>query len=207
MNVKIKIVLVDINEDVVKGFQKYFSNLENFDIKLTSIFDDDIKPDIVVSPANSFGFLNGGIDWLYTEVMGPQVQVTLQNIIKTDCDGELLVGQSLIIKTDFEKVPYLIASPTMKIPKPIYNTDNVYLAAKATFNLIYSDDLMQSISENLGKEEITIAIPGFGTATGKMDPYNAAYQMKRGYIDARTKWFPGSLLDAAQQSKELRNSL
>lgn len=36
----------------------------------------------VVSPANSFGFMDGGLDALYTSFFGPQLQQRLQRMIR-----------------------------------------------------------------------------------------------------------------------------
>ena len=191
-----KIILVDINKAVTDAFEKHFADLDNFEVKLTSIFE--LNADLVVSPANSFGFLNGGIDGLYTDVIGPQVQQILQNKIKEDFNGELLIGQSVLIETQYDKIPYLIASPTMRLPTYITNTINVYLAAKATFDLIHYGGLPESVN--------TIAMPGFGTATGRMNPMAAAHQMKKGYLASRDKWFPNSLSDVNRQIIDIKQN-
>jgi O-acetyl-ADP-ribose deacetylase (regulator of RNase III) len=190
-----KIILVDIDPDVVESFKKYFSTVEGFEIECKSIFDVD--PDLVVSPANSFGFLNGGIDGFYTKVMGSQVQENLQRKIKDNFYGELLVGQSTLIETDYKKVPYLIASPTMRLPQRLTGTINVYLAAKATFNLIKSGVLSDSVK--------TIAIPGFGTATGGLEPDLAIKQMWEGYVDSYKPNFPNSLFAAHMREDYLKS--
>jgi O-acetyl-ADP-ribose deacetylase (regulator of RNase III) len=89
----------------------------------------------VVSPANSFGFMDGGIDWRYSERFGWQLMERLQQVIKgEDYFGELLVGQAIILETNDEmkKIPYLISAPTMRVPLDVSNSPNAYLAFKAT---------------------------------------------------------------------------
>jgi O-acetyl-ADP-ribose deacetylase (regulator of RNase III) len=34
----------------------------------------DRPADAVVSPANSFGFMEGGVDWTYLQFFGPELQ-------------------------------------------------------------------------------------------------------------------------------------
>ena len=51
----------------------------------------------VVSPANSFGFMDGSLDVLYTQYFGPQLQQRLQRMIREQAGGELLVGQALLV--------------------------------------------------------------------------------------------------------------
>lgn len=43
----------------------------------------DLRVDTVVSPANSFGFMRGGVDGVYTRVFGEGVESRLQAIIRT----------------------------------------------------------------------------------------------------------------------------
>ena len=43
----------------------------------------DLRVDAVVSPANSFGFMRGGVDGVYTRVFGEGVESGLQAIIRT----------------------------------------------------------------------------------------------------------------------------
>lgn len=49
----------------------------------------------VVSPANSFGFMDGGLDGVYTRCFGPQLQQRLQRMIREQAGGELLVGAGI----------------------------------------------------------------------------------------------------------------
>ncbi len=137
------IILVDTNKAIVDAWRriKTFSDpatlgLGKIDLVHGSIFD--VRADAIVSPANSFGFMDGGIDALYTEMLGPQVQAGVQKTIREDYDGELLVGQSFIqwIGSKYsESAPrykndlnYLVVAPTMRIPRDIRNTVTAYLA-------------------------------------------------------------------------------
>jgi len=52
----------------------------------------DVKADAWVSPANSFGFMNGGIDAQYLEHFGGNAQKWLRSRIKSYYDGEMPAG-------------------------------------------------------------------------------------------------------------------
>ena len=55
----------------------------------------ELAVDAVVSPANSFGFMDGGIDLHYSTVFGWHVQERLQAFIKTMAVQELPVGEAV----------------------------------------------------------------------------------------------------------------
>ncbi len=75
----------------------------------------DVACDAVVSPANSFGFVDGGIDLLYAQHFGWEVQDRLQELIRTR-HRELLVGSAKMVETGHARIPFLIAAPTMRVP-------------------------------------------------------------------------------------------
>jgi O-acetyl-ADP-ribose deacetylase (regulator of RNase III) len=55
--------------------------------------------DAVVSPANSFGFMGGGIDLAYRRYFGMDSQSRVQAKIRNDFRGELPVGQATVVAT------------------------------------------------------------------------------------------------------------
>jgi O-acetyl-ADP-ribose deacetylase (regulator of RNase III) len=89
-----------------------------------------------VSPANSFGFLDGGIDTRYSERWG----WVFRKAAKTNCgkaSGELVVGAAEIVETGDLTKPYLIAAPTMRLPMILGpETVNPYLTIRAVLLLI-----------------------------------------------------------------------
>src|SRR5579872_7306577 len=96
-----------------------------------SIFDVDA--DAVVSPANSFGYLDGGIDAFYTDHFGPDIQLRVLRQIYEPHAGELVVGTADIVETAHDRIPFLIAAPTMRVPMVLRDSPNPYLAARAVF--------------------------------------------------------------------------
>jgi hypothetical protein len=64
--------LRDIDADVVKAWEKYFKGIASVRISHGDIFE---KPaDAIVSPANSFGYMDGGIDLVYLRRFGWELQ-------------------------------------------------------------------------------------------------------------------------------------
>lgn len=162
---KPKIILTSMEEPLTNAWQKYCGDLDFVEVYQGSIIET--KPEAVVSPANSFGFMDGGIDMLYTRVFGWIIQEKLQRIIKNDYDGELLVGQAVLIATDDPSVPFLISAPTMRVPSPLPKTTvNPYLAAKAALRCAINNGIS------------SIAFPGLGTGVGNISPDQCALQVR-----------------------------
>jgi len=88
--------------------------------------------DAIVSPSNSFGFLDGGIDQVYTTFFGGRrLQDRLQDDIVALHDGELPVGCATVVPTGDARIPWLVAAPTMRTPQLVDDTANAYLALRA----------------------------------------------------------------------------
>jgi O-acetyl-ADP-ribose deacetylase (regulator of RNase III) len=88
----------------------------------------DVHCDAVVSPANSFGFMDGGIDALYTHHFGIEVQIRVGRAIYERHHGELIVGNATIVETGNPHIPYLIDAPTIRVPMILRDTASLYLA-------------------------------------------------------------------------------
>ncbi len=90
----------------------------------------------MVSPANSFGFMDGGIDRAYVERFGRSLQDRVQDLIFRKHHGELLVGAADIVATGAASHPWLVVAPTMRVPLALRDSVNPYLAARAVFLFI-----------------------------------------------------------------------
>lgn len=77
----------------------------------------------LVSPANSYGYMNGGIDLAYRFHFGIQIEHTVQAAIKKTAGPYLPVGQALLVPTGHDVIQTLIVAPTMFIPEPIDEED------------------------------------------------------------------------------------
>lgn len=140
------------------------------------VLEDDIcrvPCDAVVSPANSFGFMDGGLDYALSKRFGWDLQRRLQAAIAQRPLGELLVGEALIIDTRDGNVPWLISAPTMRVPMRLRQTVNAYLAMKAILASVLAHAQTPGIE--------TIAVPGLGTGCGALSAQTAALQMWTAY--------------------------
>jgi O-acetyl-ADP-ribose deacetylase (regulator of RNase III) len=165
-----KIILSAIEPKLISAWKEFFSEENNVSIAETDI--TTLECDAIVSPANSFGFMDGGLDYALSVRFGWDLEKKLQQQIKALPEGELLVGQALLMETGDLKVPYLISAPTMRIPTN-FNIDtsvNAYLAMKAVL-------IMATREENI----ISVAVPGLCTGVGRMQPMIAARQMYQAY--------------------------
>jgi O-acetyl-ADP-ribose deacetylase (regulator of RNase III) len=132
-----------------------------------------ITVDAIVSPANSFGFMDGGLDNALSERFGWAVQSSLQQAIAARPLRELLVGEAVIVPTGDREVPWLISAPTMRVPMQLRQSVNAYLAMKA---------VLTSAMRHSGVPPIrSVAIPGLGTGCGALAPKTAATQMWTAY--------------------------
>ena len=89
------IILTSVEDALADAWERFCGDLDFVTVHRGSIFD--LSCDAVVSPANSFGFMDGGIDMLYTQHFGWGVQERLQEAIREDHHGELLVGAALLL--------------------------------------------------------------------------------------------------------------
>ncbi|MFX1313342.1 MAG: macro domain-containing protein [Promethearchaeota archaeon] len=164
---------------MIKSWHKFINQDQDIEIINGSIFD--IKCDALVSPANSFGFMDGGLDLKISQFFGWHIQKELQKIIQEKHHGELIIGMAEIVETSNEKIQYVISAPTMRVPMILYNSVNVYLATRAAIVLVKYGKFKNG---NLIKEKVKrIAFPGMGTGVGKV-PYDiCALQMKKAIDD------------------------
>jgi O-acetyl-ADP-ribose deacetylase (regulator of RNase III) len=120
--------------------------------------------------------MDGGLDLSISHFFGWHVQERLQEIIKKNYHGELLVGLAEIVKTDNYKIPYVISAPTMRVPMILKESVNAYLATRAVLILVKHGEFGDGIAI---KEKVkTIAFPGMGTGVGRMPYDTCALQMK-----------------------------
>src|SRR5215469_18767767 len=66
----------------------------------------DVAADAVVSPANSFGFMDGGIDAVYTHQFGFALERGLQALLAGEYGGELPVGCAVIVETGSSEISF-----------------------------------------------------------------------------------------------------
>jgi len=173
-----RIILTAVDQSLADSWRRFCGDVEGVDVHHGSIFD--VHCDALVSPANSFGFMDGGIDALYTQRLGHQVQRRLQDLIRTRHHGELLVGAAEIVYTDSPSFPFLIAAPTMRVPMVLRESVNPYLAARAVLLLIRHGSVSDGpfAGRRVSDVVTSVAFPGLGTGVGGIGPNTCARQVR-----------------------------
>jgi O-acetyl-ADP-ribose deacetylase (regulator of RNase III) len=170
----VKFFLRDRNSELADAWARYFKGIEEVEVSCGDIFD--LQADAIVSPANSFGFMDGGIDLVYSHYFGWELQERLRELLRKEHDGELPIGQAVIVETYHERIPYLISAPTMRIPMFVANTVNAYLAFRATIRVVAEHN------KRSNDQIRTVLCCGLGTATGGISPGVCAKQMLAAYL-------------------------
>eukprot|EP01113_Clastostelium_recurvatum_P040872 TRINITY_DN6416_c0_g1_i1.p1 TRINITY_DN6416_c0_g1~~TRINITY_DN6416_c0_g1_i1.p1 ORF type:complete len:229 (+),score=56.07 TRINITY_DN6416_c0_g1_i1:81-767(+) len=174
---QLTITLRDINPGLAKAWKKCFGECPNVTISSGHIFD--ISADAVVSPANSLGFMDAGIDAVYAAHFGQDLMTRVQDTIKTKYHGILLVGQATVIPTKHDSIKYMISAPTMEVPRSVHHTTNAYLAFRAALYAVL--DHNKTAGERGETVINTLLCPGLCTAIGRMSPKKCAFQMHCAY--------------------------
>src|SRR5262249_50174070 len=91
----------------------------------------DLDCDGVVSPANSFGDMGGGIDKAIDDLHQGAAQKAAMAAIAEQFLGELPVGAALVVELSAQRFPFVVAAPTMRVPGSVIGTINAYLAMRA----------------------------------------------------------------------------
>jgi O-acetyl-ADP-ribose deacetylase (regulator of RNase III) len=195
------IVLADVDGGLINAWNDVASNNTYVTTHQGSIFG--VECDALVSPANSFGFMDGSLDFSISEYFGWHVQDRLQDAIKSKHHGELLVGQVEIIPTDHDSIPYVISAPTMRVPMDIKGTANPYLAIRGVLLAVKYGIFKDGTPV---KDRIkTIAFPGMGTGVGQISPQVFAEQMKQAVKDVIEEKFefPQTIGHAEKSHREM----
>ena len=169
-----KLILVDPNLDMCEAWMEYFDGLPDVEIQNT-YFEKIEEYDCMVSAANSFGLMDGGVDLAITNYFGEQLMERVQKRIISEFLGEQPVGTSIIVGTNHKEHPFLAHTPTMRVPMNISHTDNVYLAMWAMLVAVHNHNQM-------AEQRIeSVVCPGLGTGYGRVPFKEAARQMAIAY--------------------------
>lgn len=163
------LILCDYNPILCAEWEKNFQYESKVQI-ICGDFKSVLEYDCIVSPANSFGIMDGGFDLALVNYFGQELMEHVQDKIKAEYAGEQPVGTCLIVETGNKKHPYLAHTPTMRIPRVIREYDTVYNAMRAMFLAVRKHSDIK-----------TVLCTGLGTATGKVSPAVAAKQMYMAY--------------------------
>lgn len=171
---ELELILVDPHNGVCDAWRSAFAGLPRVEV-VHGVFEDIADFDCMVSPANAFGLMDGGVDQAITDYFGDQLQRRVQAHIIEHYRGEQPLGTAFVIATNHERHPWLAHTPTMRVPMAIVQTQNVY-------NAMWAMLLAVAAHNRAGAPPIRrIACPGLGTGVGQMRFDEAARQMACAY--------------------------
>jgi O-acetyl-ADP-ribose deacetylase (regulator of RNase III) len=187
--------IIGTDEEFIYAASELFAGVEGVTCEVGDVRDVRREGRVFVSPANSFGIMNGGIDRVYSEEMFPGCEATLQRKIRelrpdAVALGErpgLRVGSALWFLVDEDATNHLtalLAAPTMTVPCDVSETQNAYSAFMAT--LMLADRIYGVTCGHVH----TIVCPALCCGVGRMDPAEAARQMAEAWTDFAAGRFP-----------------
>lgn len=166
----LQIYIVAINNDdylIFKNVFRMFKNVNVVNTDFVSFMNKYPEVECIVSPANSYGCMDGGYDAAISDYLGWDFQNQVQQYIKEHFYGEQLVGTSFIINAPKNKK--LIHTPTMIVPEVAKDNKVSYSAMRST--------LMCALENNIN----SIVIPPFCVGTGEVPVEIAAKLMFKAY--------------------------
>lgn len=168
------IVLCARDEELARAWREIAEGRVDVRVHAGSVLD--VGADAVVSPANSFGLMRGGIDAEYSATW-PSIEQRVRSAVLAFHGGELPVGDAVVVATGAVRPAWLISAPTMRKPGEQLPADTVhpYLAARAVFQQWRDGKLEQG--PEVRRAVDTIAMPGLGTGVGGVSPQSCARQV------------------------------
>ena len=166
-----QVVLCALDDELERAFREAFGDVAAVTVHRGSILQ--VQADAIVSPANSFGYMDGGLDLVLSQHFGWSLESRVRAELLEHHLGELPVGQAIVVPTHDEQVPWLISAPTMRVPMRVADTANAFLAFRAVLAAVGR--------HNAGRPQVpigTIACPGLGTGEGRMPAAVCAAQMR-----------------------------
>jgi len=174
-------IFIDTNLQFARAINKYFENMDNVvGLKMNIQDYESINKIFYVSPANSFGFMDGGVDKIYSRRMFRDVEDRVKNVItklgkKSKLGRDYLpIGSAIIVPADNSNQKFMISAPTMLFPQEVDKTHNAYYAFLAVLHVI-STCPIAAYSD--------IVIPGLCTGYGNMSYDESARQICKAYLD------------------------
>ncbi|MFE1415073.1 ADP-ribosyltransferase domain-containing protein [Streptomyces sp. NPDC058746] len=178
----LRVVLTDVNERVVEAWRAAFADTPGIEIRRGSILDEDV--DAWVTPTNSRGRMDGGVDAVIKRYLGSGIQLRVQRAIRDRFAGTLPVGSAVCVPSGATVPRYLISTPTMvRSSQNVSATLNVALACAAAFQAVHRQNRKEPGSIR------SVALVGMGAQTGRVPARVCANLMWTGYTLFHDHWF------------------
>ncbi|BCJ45072.1 hypothetical protein GCM10010168_68720 [Actinoplanes ianthinogenes] len=169
-----KVILVDVNAKVIEAWRSAFADNPEVEIHQGSILTQ--QADAWVSPTNSHGAMNGGVDAVIKRHLGAGIQLRVQRAIRDGFGEALPIGSAVCVPSGAATPKFLIAAPTMEqSSENVRETLNVALACAAAFQAVHMQNAKAPGSI------ASVALVGMGAATGRVPAQVCANLMWAGY--------------------------
>lgn len=196
----VTVVLVDVNPKMVAAWKATFEENPEVEVVSGSMLAQAV--DAWVSPTNSKGRMDGGLDAVVKKHLGDGIESQLQKEINVHHGGTLPVGFATCVPTGKPQPKFLISTPTMVASsQDISDSLNVALACAAAFQAVHVQNEKEPNSIQ------SIALPGLGANTGKVPVEICADLMWTGYDLFRRKAFPDFATMRAALAEKLGGDL
>ncbi len=160
-----RLILIDRDPELVAALTRAFAAYPEVEVLEDNILR--VAQGCLVSPANSAGFMDGGIDRLYLEFFGPDLQARVQDAIHRRYKRPMPVGAGLAVPTGHARIPYLIVAPTMASPERLADARPCGMAMMAILETAWRNRRVID----------RVYCPGLGTGIGALPPADAAAEM------------------------------
>jgi O-acetyl-ADP-ribose deacetylase (regulator of RNase III) len=164
----VRLHLVDVNPDLVLAWREAFRPFPEVAVSEGDLLSR--AENAVVSPANSFGFMDGGIDRAYAAFFGPRVEEQVREAVARRPEGHLPVGAALVVRTGHARAPFLVVAATMVSPEAV-SEDHTYRAMRAVLRVAGQHPEVGRL----------VFCPGLATGVGGVAPGAAARAMAQAY--------------------------
>lgn len=169
-----KLHFIDKDGDVAAALSSAFAAFPEVSVSCGDILE--IAEICVVSPANGYGYMDGGVDAAYRRYFGSALEDRVRSLIAARPEGYLPVGANLVVGTGDSKIPFMIIAPTMLMPEGI----NALHAARAMHAVLRAQATHSSVLTS-------IFCPGLATGVGCVPPDEAAAAMASAYREAKAR--------------------
>lgn len=174
MTDSVKVVLVDINKKMVEAWREVFEDHPEVEIVQGSMLDQ--KTTAWVSPTNTYGTMDGGLDGVIKTHIGSVIEKRLKDELTRLYQGKLPLGVATCVETGRDQPRYLISTPTMhSSSEDVSDSLNTALACAAAFQAVKLQNKKSPGSI------ASVALPGLGANTGRVPVDICADLMWTGY--------------------------
>lgn len=164
--------LVDLNPSVVEALRESFAGFPEVTVELGDLLQ--VASGVIVSPANSQGFMDGGIDRAYAGFFGSDFARLVRDSVLRQPEGHLPVGAAIALPTGHARIHHVVVAPTMFSPEHVPR-QNAYRALRAALRVMSSQPELGDV----------LFSPGLCTLVGQVPPDEAAEEMAAAYADWR----------------------